>query len=246
MNQVPALSARFGDRFHRLPDGAEALAAAPLIRPLPGASPPLLGLIALRGRLLPALVPAAGDQLDLPALGWIHLPAPASLVIGVRDVRPAEPDDPVLPEVLLATSPGTPAAPVLARGPEMSGPAAATPRADASTRESSGVLRLTLGAGVHADLPAERVVRVVPAQPMSPVPGRTAGALGYVNTPAGDAIVLDPVWLLNVEPRESYPLLVLFEMSGRRLARPCDRVAPAPRGTPLFAQTARVMPIPPE
>lgn len=232
MSQPPALSARFGDRFHRLPDGAETLASKPLIRPLPGATPPLLGLVAARGLLLPALVPMPDGPFDRADLDWVFLPAPLSLVVGVREVRPAAPDDELLPEVLLATAPAAQTAPVAAHGSGMPAPAPTRHQADISAHAYDGVLRLTFAGGPHADLPTARIVRVVAAQPMAPVPGRSDGALGYVNTPAGDAIVLDPVWLLGAPARDSYPLLVLFEMSGRRLALPCDRVAPAPRGTP--------------
>lgn len=222
---IAALSARFGDRYLRLPDGAERLPSAPLIRPLPGALAPLTGLAAWRGVLLPALVPDAGGDFDPTALLWVYLPGPPASLLGVRDLRPAPPDDEPMPDVLIATAPASAAAPVTAGQPATSR-AALKPAAAAI----SASLRLTFGDGVDVDLPAGQVVRVVPMRPMSPVPGKPDGALGYVNTDAGDALVIDPVWLLGGTASGSHTLLVLFELSGRRLALPCDQVAPAPAG----------------
>jgi chemotaxis signal transduction protein len=223
VTEAEALAAVIGTQRFRLPPGTARLEAPPRLRPLPGAEPPLIGLAAHQGALLPVAVPGAADG-NGPPLAWAHLPAPASLLLGVTALVPALATDLSLPDALLIPKRAAPR-PAPARPATASRPA---PRegSEPATPIGAEALNLHLGA-VAIALPRSALLRILDGDcPVRPIPSTPRGALGYASTSVGDALVLDPACLDAAAAASPGGLMALFDHAGRRLALPCDRVAP--------------------
>ena len=220
MTSPPALATSIDGRRYRLPDGAVALGAQPVILPLPGSGLPLLGLAVHGGEVLPVFAPATGPH--GPSC-WALLPLPTPLLLGVATLMEAMPGDAPLPRAMLLPGPARPrVTTTVLPGSDPGTVQTATPGRAAQT----GALRLGLGRNGGLDLPMAVILQIVSCQTMVPVPGGPAGALGYVGTIAGDALVLDPIPLGGGEAAAESALLVVFVLDGLCLALPCDRVGP--------------------
>ena len=229
MAEGGALAAVLGGVRHRLPAGAERLAAPPAIRPLPGAAPPLLGLVAQGGELVPAFAPLSDPGGD-PPRDWAWLPAPLRAVLGASAIVAAEPGDAPLPAALLAARPAPwpapTATPTVAPTVAETAPAPQLPRA-APAR--AAVLRFTLGP-LRFDLPLDAARHIVEMPRARPLPGGPEGALGLASTAFGEVLLLDPAWLARA-PAPPAPLVAILEAEGCRLGLPCDGASPAEGGS---------------
>ncbi len=212
------LAAMIGARRYRLPPGAQLLEAAPYVRPLPGAMPPLLGLASLQGELLPAVAPLCAAA---AVRQWLRLPAPAMVLLGVTAIVAAAAEDDDLPLGLLSAAGAAPPPPPLP--PQAGRQSAALMRAGPGDRAA---VRLALGPGASLDLPGDLLLRVVPMPALPPAPGRQPGMLGYAETSLGPVLVLDPQVVVATASAVQASLLAVFAVSGHRLGLPCHRIGP--------------------
>lgn len=206
-------SAVIGGTCYRLPHGTAPLDSPPVIRPLPGAAAPMRGLAAHQGEMLPVVSHDAPD-----GLRWCHLPSPAMVLLGAVRIDAARDGDLPLPLSLLAPGPVPSPAPATPATRDRAAPTKASQAARAPL-----VLRLIPRRGRAIDLPAALVLRVLPASALPLAPACPPGALGYANTDAGDALVLDRT-PFGAEDGTDATLLVVFALEGHRLAFPCQRV----------------------
>jgi hypothetical protein len=162
MTPLDAMAATIGGQRYRLPEGAVALGTPPVVLPLPGAAPPLLGLAAHGGDVLPVFAPAAGP--DGPAC-WAWVPLPAPWLLGVDALAGALPGDAALPQALVLPGAARRAAATILL-PEAG---AARPTRHRAAGQAAA-LRLGLGGAAGIDLPMGCVLQVVPRQLRRPLP----------------------------------------------------------------------------
>ena len=231
-----------GGTLHRLPEGASAIAAPPVLRPLPGGGGRLLvGL--LGASAVPAWVLPGAAR---PAAAWVLVPDPeGALLLGgdaLADAPPGAPPVPPpaypAPRIRLARAGGADAA-APSSAPSRGGFRLILPRADAGgcgevapgSSASPRIASRAAGPSPVLDIPFGALARLVPMPLLHPAPDAPPPALGLAWTGAGPVLVLDPT-PFGGEAGEA-PLLAILLSEGRQLGLPCRGATPIPAAVPL-------------
>jgi chemotaxis signal transduction protein len=199
---------------YALPEGSRAILAQ-AVRPMPlvPAGAPVLAMF--EGQGVPVL------RLIADGAAWVRLPS-GLLVVGdaLLDARPPEALD--LPDARIAAGAAPRPLPAAAEG----GWAVAAGRG----RARFSTLAAEIGP-CRVLLPFASLLHVLPMPPVRPAPGMPRGIAGYAVAEGGPALVLDPAALM-AEPVKlpAATVLVLFQIEGRAIGLPCQRIGPAAPG----------------
>ncbi len=198
------------------PDGARALAEAPVVRPLPGAPAGLLGLAMLDGRAAPAWALTAAPE------RWLAIEHAGGLVlVGGDRIAAPTPSAPALAIPSMAPR----ALPERAFSMPASPAAAAAPQPDRHALVHGGAVALIALGQLETLLNLTGLARM---------PGMPRGALCLADVDGRPALVLDPGWCMaRPDAPPPGPLVAVFRSAGRRFAVPVEQARPGREGIDL-------------